>query len=190
MSNIGEKALNSLKQMEYFVNETMGIKEFKQSGWHIEGSDDYEIVKDALQKLNSIENADNVDYNKALECLDKLFNEYKELCVDSGSNEHIYQECNLTSPYNIVKQTLLLAQNPKKYLKWEDLKFVYGEWNKLEVYLGNEKLGISYKSDFDFFVNSYEVVKIYNLKTKSRICKIYDRDKQFFDNLHLESVNI
>lgn len=77
---------------------------------------------------------------------------------------------------------------PKKYLKWEDLKFVYGEWNKLEVYLGNEKLGISYKSDFDFFDNSYEVVKIYNLNTKSRICKIYDRDKQFFDNLHLERV--
>ena len=78
---------------------------------------------------------------------------------------------------------------PKRYLKWEDLKFIYGEWNKLEVYLGNEKLGISYKSDFDFFDNSYEVVKIYNLKTKSRICKIYDRDKQFFNNLHLEKVD-
>lgn len=51
------KELEALKRMEYFVNEEMGIKTFKQSGWHIEGTDDYEMVKEALQRLESIDNA-------------------------------------------------------------------------------------------------------------------------------------
>ena len=63
MSSIGEKALNALQRMEYFVNEDMGIKTFKQSGWHIEGSNDYEIVKDTLLKYQELE---------------KMFGEYKE----------------------------------------------------------------------------------------------------------------
>ena len=108
----------------------------------------------------------------------KKLAELKELLRDKELGDY-------TNPGPIINKIYL----PKKYLKWEDLKFVYGEWNKLEVYLGNEKLEISYKSDFDFFDNSYEVVKIYNLKTKSRICKIYDMDKQFFNNLHLEKVD-
>lgn len=182
MSNIGEKALKALQRMEYFVNEDMGIKTFKQSGWHIEGSDDYELVKDALQKLNSIENTDNVDYNKALECLDKLFNEYVELCVDAGSNEHIYQECNLTSPYNIVKQTLLAAQNQKKYLKWEDLDFRF-EDKYMKVKLNGSIYTLRYTR------NTLMEFPIAYLEFGNTEITIIDCQKQFFNDLHLESVN-
>lgn len=112
--------------------------------------------------------------------------EYEKLLqtIKDQLKEERYIPVDYSNPGPIINEIYL----PKKYLKWEDLKFSYGEWNKIEVYLGNEKLGISYKSDFDFFDNSYEVVKIYNLKTKSCICKIYDRDKQFFNNLHLEVI--
>ena len=112
--------------------------------------------------------------------------EYEKLLqtIKDQLKEKLYIPVDYSNPGPTINEIYL----PKKYLKWEDLKFSYGEWNKIEVYLGNEKLGISYKSDFDFFDNSYEVVKIYNLKTKSRICKIYDRDKQFFNNLHLEVI--
>ena len=63
--------LEALKRMEYFVNEEMGIKTFKQSGWHIEGTDDYELVKEGLQRLKSIDSSNS---NEALEIIRKCEN--------------------------------------------------------------------------------------------------------------------
>lgn len=68
MSNNSENALKALQHMEYFVNEDMGIKTFKQSGWHIEGSDDYEMVKDTLLKHQELEK-ENAEYKNALEII-------------------------------------------------------------------------------------------------------------------------
>jgi len=66
---MSKEYLEALKRMEYFVNEEMGIKTFKQSGWHIEGTDDYELVKEALQRLESI---DNANPSEALKCLERI----------------------------------------------------------------------------------------------------------------------
>ena len=165
-------AFKNLKQELYYSpNQIPDIDK-----WH-------ETIEQALQRLNAI---DNAEPSEAVKCLEELGEMYY---VEADNlEESVITYANECDWFNTIKQALLKSQEPKHYLKWEDLRFVYGEWNKLEVYLGNEKLGISYKSDFDFFDNRYEVVKIYNLKTKSRICKIYDGDKQFFNDLHLERV--
>lgn len=98
----------------------------------------------------------------------------------------LLEQKELPEPFKTFAQIGII--NPTKYLKWEDLDFIYGEAKKLVVSLGDEILEIRYWSDFDFFNNQREVVEICNINTKSRICKIYDRNKQFFNNLHLVMV--
>ena len=171
------KELEALERLA--MPDELHIKECEKLG--ISLTEDFDIVEQALLELKAIKEANS---NKALECLKKI-----EKIIEDEYDEGALQCGYLDKEFTIIKQTLLKIQGPKKLLKWEDLKFIYGEWNKLEVYLGNEKLGISYKSDFDFFDNLYEVVKIYNLKTRRCICKIYDKDKQFFNNLHLEVID-
>lgn len=75
----------------------------------------------------------------------------------------------------------------KRYLKWEDLEFSYGEWKYQEVKLNGTKYTIKYKGDFDFFDNYYEVIKIYNQNERKQLFKLYN-NKQFFNDLRLERV--
>ena len=89
--------------------------------------------------------------SEALECLEKLFNEYKELCLDTGSNEHIYQECNLTSPYNTIKQALLKAQEKEK----EKLLFKNIHNTKVKTPLVSIFEGISKDERFKFTEHIY-----------------------------------
>ena len=163
------KALDDFIKDYLFLCEKLYTN--KQEKMLLDGNSPYNVLKTYLESI------DNAEPSEALECLEKVYSRLPQWDLSRNIDQ-----C------NTIKQALLKIQETKHYLKWEDLEFTYGEWNKIEVYQGNEKLGISYKSDFDFFDNSYEVVKIYNLKTKSRICKIYDKDKQFFNNLHLEVV--
>ena len=171
-----EEALERIKISHYTAIAVMGCER------DYETEEAIKIVEKALLKTQEqriivvYEKGFDGSWEKSEEGKKRLA-EIKEWLKDKELGDY-------ANPSSIINEIYL----PKKYLKWEDLKFVYGEWNKLEVYLGNEKLGISYKSDFDFFDNSYEVVKIYNLKTKICICKIYDGDKQFFNNLMLERV--
>lgn len=46
--------LEALKKLENYVNYEMGIKTFQQSGWHIEGSDEYAIIEKSLKALEII----------------------------------------------------------------------------------------------------------------------------------------
>ena len=142
----------------------------------------YDIVREALQRLEAI---DNAIPSKALECLEKLFNEYKELCMDIGSNEHIYQECNLTSPYNTIKRYILKEQEQKKYLKWKDLDFGYGYETKVLKVRMNDAI---YKIFYRFFDNTDEaqllsedeksVYSVFAGKSTDNI--------KLFNDLHLE----
>lgn len=141
-------------------------------------------INEALNIIqNSLESVDSAESGKALECLDKLFNDYKELCVDAGSNEHIYQECSLTSPYNTIKKYLLKQQEPKRYLKWEDFEFKNIQ-QEIKVKLGN----ITYASWYvlehgdpcvELTRNQQQVITLYGN---------YPEDILFFNELHLERV--
>ena len=102
------EALEALKRMEYFVNEEMGIKTFKQSGWHIEGTDDYELIKEALQRLEAI---DNAKPSEALECLEetkKIIHNY----ISNGDWDN-----KILPKLDIVKQALIKSQEQEKVLK-------------------------------------------------------------------------
>ena len=173
--------------------------------WTING-----IIKDYKESRSKIEFLENYLPKKYLKWEDLEF-DHEPKYIDVKMNDNKYK---LVVGYNVVGNNLVILRNnekeyyflegdkqffndlhleviekePKKYLKWEDLKFVYGEWNKAVVLLGNEILEIRYKSDFDFFDSQYEVVEICNINTKGRICKIYDRNKHFFNNLHLEVI--
>ena len=67
----------------------------------------YSVVEQALNRLEQI---DNANPSEALNCLERLH--------DCGIFNYEEME-----DYNAIKQALLKAQEPKKYLKWEDLEF-------------------------------------------------------------------
>lgn len=162
------KELEALKRMEYFVNEEMGIKTFKQSGWHIEGTDDYEMVKEALQRLEAI---DSAKPSKALESLKKL-GEYE-----------LKQNCLVEDliVYDTIKQALIKVQESKKYLKWEDLEF---KPYTMKVKMGDNlyMLNWSYSNNDD-----YDDSKSVTLRTLNGDW-LFTLEKYFFNDLHLEVV--
>lgn len=121
------KELEALKRMEYFVNETMGIKAFKQSGWHIEGTDDYELVKEGLQRLEAI---DNANPSEALEMLYGLKNglvvgDKSILAISMGYFD---------KAYTTIKQALLKGQEQEKELA--DVEEVKS--GKTIIYIGKD----------------------------------------------------
>ena len=73
----------------------------------------FDIIEEALQRLESI---DNAEPSEALECLELIGGVYllwgHETVADGFKEE-----------FNTIKQALLKAQEPKQYLKWKDLIF-------------------------------------------------------------------
>ncbi len=124
------KELEALKRIEYFVNEEMGIKTFNQSGWHIEGTDDYQLVKEGLERLEAI---DNANPSEALERTSSEFiDDYPTGNVNIGMT---WEE------HSAIKQALLKAQElekvlnilkSKKYIPLDRLNPRF--WNDKETY--------------------------------------------------------
>ena len=84
-----------------------------------------------------------------------------------------------SNPCPIINKIYL----PKRYLKWEDLEFSYGVSKIVEVFLNGTKYTLQcYKNCID-----YTYVKIC-LKSiiVADLCSVYEADKQFFNDLHLE----
>ena len=69
----------------------------------------FDIIEEALQRLESI---DNAEPSEALECLEKVYSRLPQWDLSRNIDQ-----C------NTIKQALLKAQEPKHYLKWEDLIF-------------------------------------------------------------------
>lgn len=123
------KELEALQRMEYFVNETMGIKTFNQSGWHIEGTDDYELVEQTLLKAQKTK--------KVLEILKKYFNfnfhnstDMLLICIQAKEDEDTYDT---TACANIN----FLSYNPNIYNK--EAKYEYDLLK--EIFEGSENNG-------------------------------------------------
>ena len=131
--------LEALKRMEYFVNEEMGIKTFKQSGWHIEGTDDYELVKEGLQRLVVIDNSNS---NEALEIIRK--------CESSNYLNTWYPK--FVEDLKTIENYILKSQEQEKVLKIMFEKQV--DMFNLEVAIDNDSLELYNNSIPEKFKNS------------------------------------
>lgn len=159
---------NKLKDLEYIAKQN--DNEYLLSKYI--PSEKFNTIKQALLELKSIKEANPSEALKELELVENWIRD-RELEIS-----------NVIEPsLNIVKNTLLKAQEPKQYLKWEDLEFKEEE-QKMKVLLNGNKYTLDYYSDgyddyIDFLTdNEQDRIAIYEGG--------YPNDKQFFNDLHLE----
>ena len=119
--------------------------------------------------------------SKALELIRTLIdgaNEYEK--KTGNTNPTVYLSKNNLL---IIEQALLKAQEPKQYLKWEDLEFKEKAIYKRVVLNGELYLLKTYRN----FILDFEIVEIE--KTDGTILlHINQHSLQLFNNLHLERV--
>lgn len=122
-----------------------------------------------------LEAIDNATPSEALECLNCL-----ERLHDCGVFN--YEEM---KDYNIIKNYILKAQEPKHYLKWDDLEFSYGTKTQ-KVRMGDT----IYKLECVYYDNVKEV----KLLSEDEKCYYlgftgnYKDNVQLFNDLHLEVI--
>ena len=128
-----------------------------------------EVIK-ALQRLEAI---DNANHSEALECLERVEEITKAYSID------LFSEFALD--LDTIKQALLKAQEPKHYLKWEDLEFEEDGQETL-VLLNGTKYRMYYYKGYDeritLFTEDESVIHMFEGG--------YPHDKQFFNDLKLE----
>lgn len=131
-----------------------------------------ETIKKALEERESINNATP---SEALKDLERIGSDYflgsKDCLV-----KKIYEK-----EYNTIKQALLKAQEPKQYLKWEDLEFKKEE-QTTKVLLNGERYLVKYVNEW--FCGWCNKVQITN--GTYILCTLGNGMKQFFNDLHLE----
>ena len=145
---------------------------------------DFEILESAIHRLEAI---DNANPSEALECLEYIETKLAGLrcecerikshrCDDLFIQEHIF---------TTIKQALLKAQEQKQYLKWEDLEF--GVPTSLpptiKVKMGDTQYCLCLRISLSD-VKSV-VLRDNNLKP---ILHLFEKEKQIFNDLHLERV--
>lgn len=77
-------------------------------------------------------------------------------------------------------------EQPKHYLKWEDLEFT-NELQSKEVILNGRKYIVEYKY-CNILGKMEQVVWLFNANNCMRVYKFYDITQYFFNDLHLERV--
>lgn len=106
--------------------------------------------------------------------------------TDGGNKEEYEFYPRMTKEYEVIENFLLKAQEPKHYLKWEDLEFKEEE-QIMKVSLNGSKYQLSYFTD--------GITEYVDLLTDGEKLEIIGRyvdanshEKQFFNDLHLELV--
>ena len=160
------------KELEAFerIKTTRGYECEELHYWM--DDNDIAIVENGLKRLEAI---DNANPSEALEKLQNL-----RLYQCSACEHHNCSKCDVYKDFNAVNKYLLKAQEPKHYLKWEDLEF-----NHTPKYI-----------DVKMNDNKYKLVVGYNVAGKNLAIlrdgkKEYyflECDKQFFNDLRLERV--
>lgn len=165
------EALERLKTAPTFMGGTAEYQACTKSETLL--MQDYEIVKQALSRLEAI---DNANPSEALKCLESI----KDALWDDDF--HYQRHSKLL---DTIEQVLLKAQEPKHYLKWEDLKFTYGTKTQ-KVRMGNT----IYKIECVYYDNVKEV-KLLSEDEKLLYFNFigkYKDNVQLFNDLHLERV--
>lgn len=159
------KVLESLERLA--MPDELHIKECKKLGIGL--TEDYDVVEQALQRLESI---DNASPSEALECLEKV--------SDYLNNVYDYKEIieEVRKDIDTIKQVLLKVQEPKQYLKWEDLEFEIT--HKIRI-LMNGNL-------YTLFCYDEKYIEIRTIKGEFILTLDNENpeDIQFFNDLHLE----
>lgn len=136
------------------------------------------VVEKALTEYEAI---DNAKPSEALECSLKLYK-----MAESAGNGNGFNLNEAWKYHKTIKQALLKAQEPKHYIKWEDLEFKEeSQW--LKVKMGDNL----YRIDWLIDGLGANVVSIYKYITNDYLvyCAcIKDNSQQFFNDLHLERV--
>lgn len=132
----------------------------------------FDIVEVALQRLESIENANP---SEALECW-KWINATIPQWVREKDKEHQ----NVLEP---IKQALLKAQEPKQYLKWEDLDKFEEQKDFFGLLNGNKYTLWWYRDSR----NKYVMINLNEINIVI-LCDMFKQDIDFFNDLHLERV--
>ena len=127
-----------------------------------------ETIQQALLELQSIKEANP---SEALECLEALEQDIKDRVILAENRQ--LQLC------AVIKQALLKTQEPKQYLKWEDLEFSK-ELKFLNVRMNNNDYILQYTLD------------VFGVKCcflcDSEITHCISLTRQFFNDLHLEVI--
>lgn len=141
-----------------------------------------------LSKLNELQSIKEANPSEALEWLNYM----ESICKEFLARKELYMQLNFTTKQaveilkeiNTIKQALLKAQEPKQYLKWEDLEFDEDGQETL-VLLNDTKYRMYYYKGYDECINLFTEDEI-------SVIHIFDgcspQDKQFFNDLHLERV--
>lgn len=127
-----------------------------------------DIIKSNLHRLESI---DNSTPSEALKCFENM--QYR---IASNIS---------TIEYTTIKQALLKTQEPKQYLKWEDLEFTRDEKVML-VKMGDTVYKVLYRC-----CDGDKEVQLLS-EDEKLLCLLligkYKDNIQFFNDLHLERV--
>lgn len=127
----------------------------------------FDIVEEALNRLESI---DNSNPSEALECLELIGKVLRYVrMLDDYDKE-----------FSTIKQALLKAQDPKQYLTWENL-----EKDRTYKVLLN---GIQYELVKRYDDYEYRCDYITLQKKPNVSIYIYEYEKEIFNDLHLEAV--
>ena len=146
---------NLKKELYYSPNQIPDVDK-----WH-------EIIEEALINYTNItKQIEEADYKSAI-----------GLLIKAKDNLDSYT-------YNTILEALLKAQEPKQYLKWEDLEFKEEE-QTVKVILNESKYKVAYFTD--------GITEYVDLLTDDERLEIIGRyvddnphEKQFFNDLHLE----
>jgi len=134
------------------------------------------VIEQALHRLEAIDNAE------PSEAWEIVYNNFDYLISDVGIENDDVNICLKTIKEQLptIKQALLKQQEPKQYLKWEDLEFNHTP-KMIDVKMND---------------NKYKLVVGYNVAGKNLAILrdgkneyyFLEYDKQFFNDLHLERV--
>ena len=127
-----------------------------------------EVIKEALKYLEFI--------NSEL----KTYYEHLYIILRSDKKELISNMKKVNEYLEVIALALVKAQEPKHYLKWEDLKFEH-----TPKYIDVKMNGNKYK-----LVVGYNVAgkNLAILRDNKKEYYFLECDKQFFNDLHLERV--
>ena len=184
------------KELEAFGLVKRTCELYIQSKTYLIGSDIIEnqinealdTIKNRLEAIEKGKNTDiidnymafkndNVESSEALECLEKV-NDYLNDVYDYKENiEEVKKDI------DTIKQALLKQQEPKQYLKWEDLEKFEEQKDFFALLNGNKYTLCRYRDSR----NKYVMVNLNEINIAT-LCDMFKQDIDFFNDLHLEVV--
>ena len=134
-------------------------------------TEDFDIVQQALLELNSIKEANP---SEALKCLEEIRERFSD--DSKGNNSWGFK---ISQELNTIKQYILKTQEPKCYLRWEDLEFT-DEPKEMIVRMGDNVYKMTYRNRDGGWITLEDCQRIY--------LDLLENEKKFFNDLHLEVV--